>query len=90
MDDWSASVQAPTRVKHEATEHPGPVTSALTRPAPSWMTERVSDSLTNEGGAVMPKGHYLTEAVKDAIWELRGEGLSDREIGRRLGLLGGA
>src|SRR5918996_4777404 len=47
---------------------------------------RVSDSLTNEGGAVMPKGHYLTEAVKDAIWELRAEGLSDREIGRRLGL----
>ena len=34
----------------------------------------------------MPKGHYLTEAVKDAIWELRAEGLSDREIGRRLGL----
>ena len=36
--------------------------------------ERVSDSLTNEGGAVMPKGHYLSEAVKDAIWELRAEG----------------
>ena len=34
----------------------------------------------------MPKGHYLTEAVKDAIWELRAEGLSDREVGRRLGL----
>jgi transposase, IS30 family len=34
----------------------------------------------------MPKGHYLTEAVKDAIWELRAEGLSDRELGRRLGL----
>ena len=34
----------------------------------------------------MPKGHYLTEAVKDAIWELRAEGLSDREIGRRAGL----
>jgi IS30 family transposase len=34
----------------------------------------------------MPKGHYLTEAMKDAIWELRAEGLSDREIGRRLGL----
>src|SRR5919198_770467 len=34
----------------------------------------------------MPKGHYLTEAVKDAIWELRAAGLSDREIGRRLGL----
>ena len=37
----------------------------------------------------MPKGHYLTEAVKDAIWELRAEGLSDREIGRRLGLARG-
>ena len=38
----------------------------------------------------MPKGHYLTEAVKDAIWELRAEGLSDREIGRRLGLARGS
>ena len=37
----------------------------------------------------MPKGHYLTEAVKDAIWELRAKGLSDREIGRRLGLARG-
>ena len=44
------------------------------------------DSLTNEGGAVMPKGYGLSEAVKDGIWELRAEGLSDREIGRRLGL----
>src|ERR671919_3256783 len=52
--------------------------------------ERVSDSLTNEGGAVMPKGHYLTEAVKDAIWELRAVGLSDRGIGRRLGLRRGS
>jgi IS30 family transposase len=34
----------------------------------------------------MPKGHYLTEAVKDAIWELRAEGPSDRKLGRRLGL----
>jgi IS30 family transposase len=34
----------------------------------------------------MARGHYLTEVVKDAIWELRAEGLSDREIGRRLGL----
>jgi IS30 family transposase len=34
----------------------------------------------------MPKGHYLTEAVKDAIWELRADGLSEAEIGRRLGL----
>ena len=38
----------------------------------------------------MPKGHYLTEAVKDGIWELRAEGLSDREIGRRLGLARGS
>ena len=37
----------------------------------------------------MPKGHDLTEAVKDAIWELRAKGLSDREIGRRLGLARG-
>jgi len=28
----------------------------------------------------------LTEAVKDAIWEVRAEGLSEAEIGRRLGL----
>ena len=32
----------------------------------------------------MPKGHYLTEAVKEAIWALRAEGVSDAEIGRRL------
>jgi IS30 family transposase len=38
----------------------------------------------------MPKGRFLTEAVKDAIWELRAEGLSDREIGRRLGLARGS
>ena len=38
----------------------------------------------------MPNGHYLSEAVKDAIWELRAEGLSDREIGRRLGLARGS
>ena len=37
----------------------------------------------------MPKGRYLTEAVKDAIWELRAEGLSDREIGRHLGVARG-
>ena len=35
----------------------------------------------------MPRGHYLAEAVKDAIWKLRGEGGSEAEIGRRLGLL---
>jgi IS30 family transposase len=34
----------------------------------------------------MPRGHYLTETVKDAIWEVRAEGLSEAEIGRRLGL----
>jgi IS30 family transposase len=34
----------------------------------------------------MPRGHYLTEAVTDAIWELRAEGGSEAEIGRRLGL----
>ena len=34
----------------------------------------------------MPRGHYLTEAVKEAIWELRAEGGSEAEIGRRLGL----
>jgi IS30 family transposase len=34
----------------------------------------------------MPKGHALSEATKDAIWELRAEGRSDREIGRQVGL----
>src|SRR5437763_4838028 len=34
----------------------------------------------------MPRGHYLTDAVKDAIWVLRAEGMSEAEIGRRLGL----
>jgi IS30 family transposase len=42
--------------------------------------------LTNEGGAEMPKGYALSEAEKARIWELRARGLSDREIGRRLGL----
>jgi len=32
----------------------------------------------------MSKGHYLTEGVKEAIWVLRAEGISDAEIGRRL------
>ena len=32
----------------------------------------------------MPKGHYLAEAVKDAIWVLRVEGVSEAEIARRL------
>jgi IS30 family transposase len=34
----------------------------------------------------MPRGHYLAEAVKDAIWVLRVEGVSEAEIGRRLGV----
>ena len=34
----------------------------------------------------MSRGHYLTEAVKDAIWVLQAEGVSEAEIGRRLGL----
>jgi IS30 family transposase len=34
----------------------------------------------------MPRGYGLSEVMKDGIWELRAEGLSDREIGRRLGL----
>jgi IS30 family transposase len=34
----------------------------------------------------MARGYPLSEAVKDGIWERRAQGLSDREIGRRLGL----
>jgi IS30 family transposase len=34
----------------------------------------------------MPKGYGLSESMKEGIWELRAQGLSDREIGRRLGL----
>lgn len=34
----------------------------------------------------MPKGYAMAEATKDAIWKLRAQGLSDREVGRRLGL----
>jgi len=34
----------------------------------------------------MPKGHRLEEPIKDAICKLRAEGVSDREVGRRLGL----
>src|SRR4051812_4887686 len=52
--------------------------------------ERVSDSLTNAGDAVMPRGFGLSEATREAIWRLRAEGLSDREIGRRLGLARGS
>src|SRR4051794_36666816 len=50
--------------------------------------KRVSDQLTNGGGAAMPKGHALSEATKEGIWELRAQGLSEREIGRQLGLGG--
>jgi hypothetical protein len=32
----------------------------------------------------MPRGYGLSEVTKGAIWELRAQGLSDREIGRRL------
>jgi len=35
----------------------------------------------------MPRGFGLSEVTKDAIWMLRAQGLSDREVGRRLGLL---
>ena len=34
----------------------------------------------------MPRGFSLSEVMKDAIWKLRAQGLSDREVGRRLGL----
>src|SRR3981081_1830049 len=34
----------------------------------------------------MPRGHYLIEAVKDAIWVLRAEGVSEAEVSRRLGM----
>ena len=34
----------------------------------------------------MPRGFGLSEATKEAIWKLRARGLSDREVGRRLGL----
>jgi len=34
----------------------------------------------------MPSGYALSEATKEGIWELRAQGLSEREIGRHLGL----
>src|SRR5512132_2682074 len=37
----------------------------------------------------MPRGYGLSEVTKGAIWRLRAQGLSDREIGRRLGLARG-
>ena len=33
----------------------------------------------------MPKGRALSEATKEEIWELRAQGLSEREIGRQFG-----
>ncbi len=36
----------------------------------------------------MPKGVRIGEATKERIWELRALGLSEREIGRRLGIGG--
>src|SRR4051794_9223323 len=38
----------------------------------------------------MPRGFGLSEAMKEAIWKLRAQGLSDREVGRRLGLARGS
>ena len=38
----------------------------------------------------MPRGCGLSEATKDAIWGLRAEGLSDREIGAGSAFPGGA
>ena len=38
----------------------------------------------------MPRGYGLSEATKEGIWLLRAQGLSDREIGRRLGLARGS
>jgi IS30 family transposase len=34
----------------------------------------------------MPKGHAMSEATKEGIWELRAQGLSEHEIARQLGL----
>jgi IS30 family transposase len=34
----------------------------------------------------MPKGYALSEATKEGIWELRAQGLSEREVARQLGL----
>ena len=34
----------------------------------------------------MPRGLYLAEGVKDEIWVLRAEGVSEAEIGRQLGV----
>ena len=34
----------------------------------------------------MPKGYPLSETAKERIWELRAQGLSEREIARQLRL----
>jgi hypothetical protein len=52
--------------------------------------ERVSDSLTNEGGAVMPRGFGLSEVMKDAIWELRAQGCAIARSGGGSAFPGGA
>ena len=49
-------------------------------------SQRLADERSRCGDA---EGYGLSEATKEGIWELRAEGLSDREIGRRLGLARG-
>lgn len=34
----------------------------------------------------MPRGHYLSEDVKGAIWMLRAEGVSKAELAREIGM----
>jgi IS30 family transposase len=43
--------------------------------------------LTNKGGAAVKKGRKgLSQAQQERVWALRAEGLSERELARRLGL----
>jgi IS30 family transposase len=46
-------------------------------------SQRLADQRRRCGDA---EGYGLSEGTKDGIWELRAKGLSDREIGRRLGV----
>ncbi len=46
--------------------------------------QRLADQRRRCGDA---KGYGLIEATKDGIWALWAEGLSEAEIGRRLGIL---
>lgn len=46
----------------------------------------VSESADQRRRCGVPKGQRVDEATKDRIWELRATGVSDREIGRQLGL----